>query len=291
MSQTMLLPILPRDIVEVAGSDAARFIHNYCTANIKAMADGDQQESFFPNEKGRILAHAWIERVGEKYLVTGCPGTAAVLLPHLGKYAIFDDVQLNDRSTAASSFLVVGDGAEGAAREVLDGSADGRFHLTAEATTSCVRVFAKSDRASEIFAGFASLGLVEGDQGDAERIRIMAGVPVVGVDVTDANLVQEAARTDLAVSFDKGCYLGQEPIARLDAMGHTNKELRTVLFDAPVERGAEIQFDGKAVGIATSSADSPAGSATLAVLRKAACVAGSAVTAGSISGTVQPVGR
>jgi folate-binding protein YgfZ len=61
--------------------------------------------------------------------------------------------------------------------------------------------------------------------------RIDAGFPVYGIDLTDDHLAQEAARTANAISFTKGCYLGQEPIARIDALGHVNRELRVVAFD------------------------------------------------------------
>ena len=61
--------------------------------------------------------------------------------------------------------------------------------------------------------------------------RIDVGFPVYGIDLTDDHLAQEAARTAKAISFTKGCYLGQEPIARIDALGHVNRELRIVAFD------------------------------------------------------------
>ena len=59
-------------------------------------------------------------------------------------------------------------------------------------------------------------------------LRIEAGLPVFGVDISDDNLAQEVGRTKTAISFTKGCYLGQEPIARLDALGHVNRELRSL---------------------------------------------------------------
>jgi folate-binding protein YgfZ len=90
-------------------------------------------------------------------------------------------------------------------------------------------------------------------------LRIEAGLPIYGVDLTDDNLAQEAGRTGTAISFTKGCYLGQEPIARLDAMGHVNRELRSLRLstsDVPLQ-GAAVFSDAAGaapVGTATASA-------------------------------------
>ncbi len=76
-------------------------------------------------------------------------------------------------------------------------------------------------------------------------LRIEAGLPIWGIDLTDENLAQEAGRTASAISFTKGCYLGQEPIARLDAMGHVNRELRSLRItgEAIPSPGARVFAD------------------------------------------------
>ena len=90
--------------------------------------------------------------------------------------------------------------------------------------------------------------------------RIAAGFPIYGIDITEENLAQEVGRTALAISFTKGCYLGQEPIARIDAMGHVNRQLcRLELSSGPLPAsGTPIldkpSPDGKQVGTITSSA-------------------------------------
>jgi folate-binding protein YgfZ len=74
-------------------------------------------------------------------------------------------------------------------------------------------------------------------------IRIEAGLPLYGVDITDDNLAQEVGRTKSAISFTKGCYLGQEPIARIDAMGHVNRELRGLrLSSGPIPAAGSSVF-------------------------------------------------
>ncbi|MCY2965695.1 MAG: hypothetical protein NT069_19035 [Planctomycetota bacterium] len=108
-----------------------------------------------------------------------------------------------------------------------------------------------------------------------EFLRITAAFPWYGVDLSDANLAQEAARTGRAISFRKGCYLGQEPIARIDAMGHVNQEVRALRLEtnvAPVP-GTELfplADPSKSAGRVTSSAAAPDGSGAvcLALVRR-----------------------
>jgi folate-binding protein YgfZ len=88
---------------------------------------------------------------------------------------------------------------------------------------------------------------------------ILAGTPVFGRDITPDNLPQEIGRDAKAISFVKGCYLGQETVARIDAIGHVNKVLRGLRFSAPegVAPGIPLGKDGKTVGAITSSAVDP----------------------------------
>ena len=93
-----------------------------------------------------------------------------------------------------------------------------------------------------------------------EALRIEAGTPASGREATEKNLPQELGRDDRAISFTKGCYLGQETVARLDALGHVNRLLRGLAIDAdrPPEAGARLadEATGKEVGWITSAARS-----------------------------------
>ena len=91
-------------------------------------------------------------------------------------------------------------------------------------------------------------------------LRIQAGFPLYGIDITEDNLAQEVARTKQAINFQKGCYLGQEPIARIDALGHVNRELRTIKLEAalaPAPGSVVKDPQGKAIGHVTSYAMRP----------------------------------
>ncbi len=112
------------------------------------------------------------------------------------------------------------------------------------------------------------LGLDELDPESFDVLRIEAGTPVFGREVTEKNLPQEIGRDVQAINFVKGCYLGQETVARLDALGHVNQVLKGLLLSvqaAAPAPGSILEADGKRVGFVTSSALSPGWNAPIAL--------------------------
>jgi folate-binding protein YgfZ len=122
--------------------------------------------------------------------------------------------------------------------------------------------------------------------GAAEIIRIEQGRPRYGVDMGEENLPGEAGIVTRAVSFTKGCYVGQEPVARMFHKGHPNRHLRTLHLSAPVEAGTPVVAADKEVGRVTSVGVSPVhGAIALAILRREVAP-GDEVTAGAATATV-----
>ncbi len=114
-------------------------------------------------------------------------------------------------------------------------------------------------------------GAVEVAAAAAEALRIEHGRPRYGVDLDDSVIPQEAHLNDRAVSFTKGCYVGQETVARLFYKGKPNRELRGLSSAEPLEVGAELTLDGRVVGTITSAASSPRfGHIGLALVRREA---------------------
>jgi tRNA-modifying protein YgfZ len=138
-------------------------------------------------------------------------------------------------------------------------------------------------------------GVIPGSEADWQSIRIAAGFPLYGVDLTEDNLPQEAARNAQCLSFTKGCYLGQEPIARLDAMGHTNRELRRlgIAGDEPPVTPVALTdaATGQEAGRLTSAAVSPDGGGCvgLGVVKTKWLVPGTELRVGDRVAVVQPV--
>ena len=134
------------------------------------------------------------------------------------------------------------------------------------------------------------------NEDEFHSLRIVSGFPIYGVDITEENLAQEVGRTELAISFTKGCYLGQEPIARIDAMGHVNRQLcRLELSSGQLPTPGTTILDkaapdGKPIGTITSSASKRIGAddkpLALAYLRSAFAKAGTPVVVEDRAGNV-----
>ncbi len=227
-------------LIELTGSDRVQFLHNFCTNDIKRLPAGSGCEAFVTNVKGRILGYLWIEADDAALRLDAGPVATERLFAHLERYIINEDVVVTDRSFELGELLVVG---PLAAESLAVLSADVRRlapleHLEVSGPSGAIRVSRRdvNHLSAYVVSGpHAVLGAVWERIKDAgarpagaavwSAIRIEAGLPIWGVDLTDENLAQEAGRTASAISFTKGCYLGQEPIARLDAMGHVNREL------------------------------------------------------------------
>ena len=191
-------------------------------------------------------------------------------LPHFQKYGVFDDIVLEDRSESTFEIHLAGPAAEElirlAAGQVPD--PENSTHLTMSLAGSPVLIVRESPTgrpgfsligarscAGKVLAGLKAHGerpgLEELDLESFEVLRIEAGTPVFGRDVTERNLPQEIGRDDRAINFVKGCYLGQETVARIDALGHVNQILKGLLLDpsAPAPApGTVVEADGKRVG-------------------------------------------
>lgn len=254
----------------LTGADRAAFLHNFCTNDIKGLAPGHWREALFCNVKGRIVGHGLVLAGTDEHTIVGFPGQGERLFAHLDRYILREDVAVRDDSAGRKCWFLSGPDA------VETFSRSGFLPSEPAPEIGCLavgpgKIVARLDWFAE--PGFLLLAETtepkldakfDGGHGTAEEFefrRIVAGIPRMGADLTEDNLAQEAARTTTAISFTKGCYLGQEPIARLDALGHTNRELRRLRIE-PAEpsalSGSElVTAEGLAAGHLTSTAPAP----------------------------------
>jgi folate-binding protein YgfZ len=178
------------------------------------------------------------------------PGCAEQIIHHLSRYQINEDVTFTDCTAERGLVLVSGPQAAialfnlGAGAMSLKNGQHCQCTLGALSFTICRNDFlglpgfllwCLTDQTVALRETLDEGGAQKAGHAAFEALRIEAGFPIYGLDITDANLAQEAGRTAQAISFSKGCYLGQEPIARIDAMGHVNQQLRGIrLQEAPV---------------------------------------------------------
>jgi folate-binding protein YgfZ len=272
----------------IKGPDRAKFLHNLLTNEIKRLPIGTGCEAFVTSTQGKTLAFVTVLAGDDVILLRSDAGATAGLVPHLTKYGVFDDVVIDDQSASTFEYHLAGPAAEAILRrggaELPPESVD-LAHLPTKLVGLPVRLIRESPTK---LAGFTvigaaavaqelkesllrhggELGLVEGGPEASEVLRIEAGTPVFGKDITEKNLPQEIGRDSRAISFVKGCYLGQETVARLDALGHVNQMLKGLTFDpgSPCpEPGSALEDEGKRVGAVTSAAIWPLSHAPIAL--------------------------
>ncbi|MCC6493298.1 MAG: folate-binding protein YgfZ [Pirellulales bacterium] len=261
--------------LKVAGEDRAGLLHNMCTNDIRGLTAGEGCEAFFTDVKGKIVAHAFVLVGAEAIEVVSVPEAAMRLLQHLDRYIVREDVRLEDMSTAVDWHLLTGKQAASALRR-FGSDASGVARPWSHQRLSASGVDIQAVRCTLPWCGGFLLS------SDAEQtprfvkalrdsgagalsaaawhaIRIESGWPLYGVDFDASNLPQEVGRDSEAIHFRKGCYLGQETVARIDALGHVNKRLALVRLasEAVPPSGAELLFGDQAAGRVTSNCWSP----------------------------------
>jgi tRNA-modifying protein YgfZ len=271
-----------RTQIELSGADRSTFLHNLCTQEIRKLPAGAGCEAFLTTVQGKTLAHVFVFATPESLVLETVAGEAEKILKHLDHYLVCEQVTVTDRSDQWSELYLAGAQSEcllGELTAIQLGEArlahaaanmGGRTVWLRRADLAGPIGFLISARTEDLEAARAALceaGAVACGAEAFEAARIEWGFPLFGLDISDKNFPQEVARDSLAISFVKGCYLGQETVARIDALGHVNKTLAGLRFlEATIPpSGLEIRAADQAVGQVTSAAFSPRWSAPLAL--------------------------
>ena len=242
-------------LVWVEGPDAASFLHGLLSNEVEGLSAGDVARALFLDAKGHVQVDLRVRRDGEDaFTLLTRPALADRLMELLERYHFSEDLELIGPEEV--DMLTVSGGGDPAAvpaQFAVPGTLPGTVDLVVD----------------DAGAAVAALGAEEVPAEALEMARVAAGVPTVGVDTGPSTLVQEVGLQDQAVSFDKGCYLGQETVARVRYRGRVNRALRGLaLASPPPEAGAAVTIDGREVGRLTSVVVTPdLGAIGLAVLR------------------------
>ena len=218
-----------REFVRVAGPDAADYLQRMVSNDVEALATGAACPALLLTAKARVIAPLVVLRRGdEDFLLLTEPGLGEIVRAHLTRMRLRARCEIEPEEHEA--VLVFG-GGEGFATD---------FPGAVEVLDSALAPTLDAD--------------------ELELRRIEAGVPRWGHEIDDRILPAEAGLDATHVSFSKGCYPGQEPVARLHYRGHPNRGLRVLELDDLPEPGAELVHEGKAVGRVTSAVRRPDGS-------------------------------
>ncbi len=264
-----------RGRILVSGSEGVMFLNGLITNDMKTLAANSWMTAAFANVQGRLLAAVRIAHRADGFLIDTERATRETVITLLDRFTLAGDFHLQDLTDKTSMLSVQGKGAteiisrvfgEEAARVERQKMVNAPF---GDAAVNVIRathtaedgfdLFIDANGSSKLSDALTAGSAAPISNATFETLRIEAGVPLYGIDMDENNVVTETNLED-AVSFTKGCYLGQEIIVRIKHRGHVAKKLSGVILDdaTPVPRNSKIiSSEGKEIGRVTSSAFSP----------------------------------
>jgi folate-binding protein YgfZ len=260
-----------RAILELSGAEAAEFLQGQVTNDVEALAPGSGCYAALLDHKGKIRTDMRVLRLAPDRLLVDAEGTSRRALQHVFEtYSLGRQVSHTDLSDDHAVLSLIGP----AARANLDpapGDVEHDHVLTpygvAVATDVGVDLICGERQAA---AARAELDVPGASEAAAECLRIERGRPRLGFEL-DGVIPEEAGLNERAVSFTKGCYVGQETVARLHYKGKPNRHLRGLRLSTPASTGDAIMLGDRQVGTIGSSCVSPVlGPIALALIRREA---------------------
>ena len=213
-------PALSRGLLRVTGKDRHDFLNRISTQRVKGVAPGESVHAAFLDVKGRVVGDALLFARPEDLLLQVEPEVVEPLRAHLARFILRDQVQLEDVSTALRVVPALGPGR----RRAGAGDRTGRQRLpNPRRGAPALDVVLAPSEAAAFRDALLSGGATPLEDGDLEVLRVMAGVPRQGADIDAMRLPMEAALVATAVSFDKGCYIGQEVVLRGTFRGQSRR--------------------------------------------------------------------
>jgi aminomethyltransferase len=264
--------------ISIKGKDRIKFLQGLTTNDITTLSDGTGLYTILPTIKGKIASEAMVYAFPAHFLLILPPDLREKTLQILNKFKIGSDVQIEDLTEFFFLLSIQGPQSEKILVNWLQNPLPELqpFHfislLIEGATLQIIRngwsgekgfdLLIPSSRGEEIWTRLLekgkSNGLIPAGKETFETIRIEAGIPQYGVELSEEVLPQEAGLEKMAISYTKGCYIGQETIARLHYLGHTNRSLVGLLLDQNIpEKNDTIISGDKKIGLITSTTYSP----------------------------------
>ncbi|HEY8638103.1 MAG TPA: glycine cleavage T C-terminal barrel domain-containing protein [Solirubrobacteraceae bacterium] len=271
-----LLDRSERGKLALTGAEAKAFLNGQVTNDVEALQPGQGQYAALLTHKGKMLADLRVLDLGDE-LWLDCERVALQpLFDALRRFLVGFDAELHKRTLEQSLLSLVGP----RAREIVGAGAlpeDEHSNVRSQVGGADVVLVATDIGVDVICAAGAAaavrdaLDCPEIDEAAAEVLRVETGRPRYGVELDDSVIPQEAGLNDRAVSFTKGCYVGQETVARLHYRGKPNRHLRGLRLTGPVHTGDPLRLGEREVGRVASVADSPRfGPIALALVRREA---------------------
>ncbi len=266
-----LLDASGRELLQLTGPDALSFLHGMVTNDIEGLPVGGVTYAAMLTPKGGMVSDVRVFRRAEDLLLEVEPGQGEKALGFLSKYLISEDAELHPATESFSVVSLWGPGSAGVLRAASGRDVAAAVHRSetvplgsAEALVTGgwfsgeagVDLIIPRGARESVLALLTGAGATAAQPSTWELLRVEAGLPRYGQDMTETTIPLEAS-LDRAIHYQKGCYIGQEVIARATFRGHVNKKLAGLLLgDAPVPPKTELFRGEKRIGFVTSVARS-----------------------------------
>ncbi len=252
------------------GPDTEEFLHRMLSNRVKELKPGEGAYNTFLTRQGKFISDLYMYK-GETFVVASvAPGMADTLAEEIDRFIIMDQVEVADHTENSFCLGLFGPDS----REILLRAGMGALSLEEHGhTTSGNMMIARElwtgedgyllmgprEGAEAIWGSLSSAGATPAGLAALESLTLEAGVPLFGKDMTSAINPMQAGLEEKAIDFDKGCYIGQEVIAKIKYLGQVNRGLVGLRIngEAAPEPGADVYFDAKTIGSITRSAYCP----------------------------------
>ena len=301
-----------RGLIEVSGPDRASFLQGLLTNDIGSLAAGAGCYAAYLTPQGRMITDVFVYELGDLMLLTIARETKDAVITKLDQNIFTEDVRVADVTEKFAHVSIVGPRAASSLATLMDALEASRLNglpehgnvrpsfagqpavvtLAGDLGEPGFDVYVNRQLVERFKAELAAAGVAELDAGTAEGLRIEAGIPHFGRDMDEETIPLEAGIESRAISFTKGCYVGQEVIVRVLHRGHGRVARKLVGLaietQSPPAAGALIRADDRQVGQITSSAYSPRlmRSIALAYLQRDFVTPGTAVSVDGVSAVV-----
>jgi folate-binding protein YgfZ len=274
-----LLDRSERGKLALTGTGAKEFLEGQVTNTVEALSSGQGVYAAFLSPKGKMLGDLRVLDLGDELFLDTERSVLQELFNMIRRYRIGYDMDLHKRTVERGLLSLIGPEARAVAgagdlpraeHANAPGEVDGtRVRLVA--TDAGVDLICDAADTDALAAELRGRGAEDVDEAAAEVLRVEAGRPRYGVDLDDTVIPQEAGLNERAVSFTKGCYVGQETVARLHYRGKPNRHLRGLRPSAPAHHGDELRLGERVVGKVGTAVVSPRhGPVALALVRREA---------------------
>ena len=277
-----------RGRLALTGDDRREFLQGQISQDVETLEPGHGRYAALLTHKGKMLSDLRVLDLGDELLLSCERAGLQEIFNMIRRYKLGSDVELHKRTLEMGELSLIGPDARAVAGAEALGPDEhdnvrariGEHDVILVATDLGVDVFCAAEVTEGVRGALLAAGAVEVGEAAAELVRVESGRPRYGVDLDDNVIPQEAGLNERAVSFTKGCYVGQETVARLFYRGKPNRHLRGLKLSAEVAPGTPLLLGEKEVGRLTSVAVSPVhGPIGLALVRRQA-EPGSTIAAG-----------